>query len=1001
MDLEAARSALQQGPDILLDRWRLRGLLNDASRNNHPKVNVLLAAYDIGILDDFKNNYPPDKRSKARMADKVSSYYSVVVSMAEWAVSTWCELIDENILDWLSSARDLEPLRYSTVSSRGSLEQTPESPTTMDGGILIPCGIGKMDNGFIIRGLAKHDREIEFESVYAVIFNYLQRSTIIDEHKDKPEFVRKAETNFELDYKNIFRLAMVLLSMVKSGYAVGDYMPVQYDGSTKELKLAIGMINDYAAAICSMTNINYRPLRINGRESRTSISISGRAEIYAEDYVGERSGDRVTWYAPRIVYSNIENNPEALDLFLHEISPFESFRPGQRDAICSILSSSAHSVHIMPTGSGKSLIFYLANLLQPCPSFVVCPTDLLVRDQLRNLKIHHRIDHAAHLVLDDGYDFSDFKPANKLIYLTPETFQNSSLLKRFITLNQEKRITSVVLDEIHSISNWSHDFRPEYLMLSTYLSRYLDRTYFWGFTATADYTVVKDLCNQLEIERENVFTPVDSGGERFSFSFHEYATEAEMCAECVELIRAAISCGRRTLVFTKGQVISERLWASMGSDNSEVEVFAPEDPTTYHFFADNKCSVLIASDGIGIGVNLPDVTNVIHFGVPISKAAYVQEIGRAGRNGEAVTSHVIVQSLPGDLAYPELMNRNTPIDRVVGMIDGLPTGNDYVHVFQKLMGGIPLKRELLNELQRVAVMVKDIEGRGEVSCPVEKAPLMKRCLYVLFLCGYVSDWWIDSRSDTSLHFRILTQPEHRSMINMRNALKNYFYNMGLHWESVARVPGAKTLSDLLGIYADWYYSRFLYHHREQFLDMVEFVRLYQASSDTCQGNLDRTVQEHLKEHFRGLRLAELVETVGRIDRIPIGKIMATPPDEVGEIEKIEKALADRYNLRLDLAVFSYYLTHRGRCDPARFNRILSNARSKEFEELMSAFDLIYTQCSCEDRFALMQAIERRVGGRDEFLLVSASLFRRVEPDCIFYGIIARVLRERFGEDLAC
>lgn len=872
--------------------------------------------------------------------------------------------------------------------------------------VVIPCRVGVMDTEFAITGLIRQSRSIELENVYAVVFNFMQRSTLIDERKDRPQFIEGQERkrHFECNYRSVFRLAMLVLAMIRCGYAREGNLSVQYDGHPDELELAVGLVNDYAQRICALAGMDYVSLKVGEWENSTSISLSSKqAEVRVVDRSEDSGGRREVWYAPRIVYSNLEGATDQLDFFLQEMSDFESFRPGQREAVAALLSRKRHSVHVMPTGSGKSLVFYLAAFLQPCPTIVICPTDLLILDQLRNLRLFHRIDDASHLASDGGHDLKWFRPSSKLIYMTPETLQNSSVLSQFLAINQERTIASVVLDEVHCISNWGHDFRPDYLMVSKYLRLYLDRTCFWGFTATADYTVVKDLCEQLGIRDEDVLTPIESNGERFSFHFCECDTEDEMFGACSAIIAEAISLRQRTLVFTKDQPTSKRLLSAMGGDTNEVDVFDPDDCTSYDYFAEGRCSVLIASGDIGIGINLPDVTNVVHLGFPGSKNSYVQEIGRAGRKGENVHSYVVSQSPNACSECPELMHRDTPIDSVFRMLDSVPETNDYVRSFRRLTHGIPHRETLFAELKRVAAVLKDIKDDGEWTCPVDESDLSKRCLYILCLCGYIFDWWVLDRSDSLVKFRVLVRRGQQELPFMKRALKDHFSSTGPFWESIRRVGSAPSFYHLLEAYVDWFYEKFLFRHRELLLDLMVFITSNQikTSSSQHQVEFDKTVRSRLQDHFAGLRLEDVRGTARKISQTPMRDIVAFPLGSDIEAGRVETALADRYSVQLDLASFMHLLVHQGGCDLGRLGRIVRLADQHEFEDFKDALPSLYAQCPLEARFLLVQAMEKRLKDEGGFLTAIDDLFRHVSRDKIYYGIISHTLRGRFGEGLTC
>ena len=137
---------------------------------------------------------------------------------------------------------------------------------------------------------------------------------------------------------------------------------------------------------------------------------------------------------------------------LGEISPFDTFKEGQFIALKNMLGTNGHSICIMPTGSGKSLIFYFASLLQPLPMFILAPTEILIDDQIRNLKKFHHIYNVSHLKLTTDNDFSKFEMRNSLMYLTPTTFQNRHLLVKCQYINSEHNLImneqSRILQEI-------------------------------------------------------------------------------------------------------------------------------------------------------------------------------------------------------------------------------------------------------------------------------------------------------------------------------------------------------------------------------------------------------------------------------------------------------------------------------------------------------------------------------------------------------------------------
>lgn len=253
--------------------------------------------------------------------------------------------------------------------------------------IYIPCGFGQSDNGFFIYGIKKakvcrHPNS----NIYALIYNYLTRSSTITE-ETVPRYIQDLDTLYELDYRTIYRLSIVLLQLIRHNYTENQVIELNYTGDLESLKYAVRVINNYAALFCRLIGINSIQLRVKAAKTGIPISLENKSEgIYVIDNLSVISNAREIWYGRRINYHLTKENLPDLEYILKEISYFDAFKEGQFSALCDMLACKKHAVCIMPTGSGKSLIFYIASLLQPLPMFIVSPTDILIEDQIRNLK---------------------------------------------------------------------------------------------------------------------------------------------------------------------------------------------------------------------------------------------------------------------------------------------------------------------------------------------------------------------------------------------------------------------------------------------------------------------------------------------------------------------------------------------------------------------------------------------------------------------------------------
>jgi superfamily II DNA helicase RecQ len=386
--------------------------------------------------------------------------------------------------------------------------------------------------------------------------------------------------------------------------------------------------------------------------------------------------------------------------------------------------------------------------MQPLPMFVLAPTDILIDDQIRNLKKFHHMDNVSHLKLTTDNDFSKFELCNSLLYLTPATFQNRHLLVKCRHINNGDTLVKfegsniltevkiapgpaiayVVLDEIHCLSNWGHDFRPEYLMLSKFLNKFLDRVTFLGFTATANYTVVDDIQQQLKIPQKNIFSPIAFEKYNVSYHFEPLQSFEEMISRVCVVVNEQLRRNERTLIFTKNDEVSQKVAQAIGY---EADVFQRDNTYAYHLFADEKCKVLVASEELGIGINLPNIQNIIHFGLPVSKNEFVQEIGRAGRANEAVNSYVFyLDPVPENV--PEiLLKRELEIPNISEILNNI--NNDFSDCYRKLNSNIDSKEDLLEQIKKI---YDDLSGDINVrKYPFLTVDMTKKYIYMLYVIG--------------------------------------------------------------------------------------------------------------------------------------------------------------------------------------------------------------------------------------------------------------------------
>lgn len=1023
---------VKRNPGILISKSHTRGLLNDIFMNDASKVNVLMTAYDIGIVSEVRKSYPLDALAKGRLVKILNQLHSIDHDRAVWAIDTWLACFSSDVLaeiERIDAAQQEaaiavvpveEPKKEERSEPQGALQNRDDyddyytNPTIEERSdrIYIPCGIGNTDKGFFIYGIKKSLICTHKDAnVYALIYNFLVRDSKITDD-DIPHYIRNIESTYELDYRSIFRLAIVLLQMVKNNYMTDAGLDLDFEGDKECLKFAVGMINDYAALFCRIMKIAPIKMQIRLGEKGHKMALNGTAGICVRNNIEFISNAREIWYGRKVNYRLNKDNQRDVEFLLSEISPFDSFRDGQYDVLCQMLASKRHIVCIMPTGSGKSLIFYMASILQPLPMFIVAPTEILIQDQIRNLQKFHHMDNVAHLRLTDENSFSDYEIHNSLNYLTPMTLQNRHLLVKFRYINSgtklikmhEEKVASgplvsyIVLDEIHCLSNWGHDFRPEYLMLSKYLNKYLDQINLLGFTATANFTVVEDVQQQLGIPQENFLSPVSFEKYNVSYDFHCVRTPDEMYAATGEITQRLIDRNERTIIFTKNDGISRKVADIVGY---EADIFSSENPEAYHHFVDGRCKVLIASEGLGIGINFPNINNIIHFGLPLSKSEYVQEIGRAGRANERVRSFVIYLENHSSNIPERLLKRNTDIDDIPRLLSGVD--NDYADIYRKLTNNCPTKDELYNNL--IALyneFVADKQAIRVNSYGLDVIENVKQQLFMLYTVGYINDWYSYCKSKDGAGIDILIdicstdalsyEADPKKMLRrMKNRLRDYFDLLGNNREGIAKTDRATTPEEIIRVFVNWYYTKYLYHHNEQFIDLFEFIR---NNDDNDSERITTGIKDYFMLPFVKLKSDEAL--YGDMSLKEIANTVVTGVSKA-TLANVERINSNRYSYKLDFLLFCGYLRMYGQFEESRLERLLGSMQSSELSAVTDAFGKLYTVCDVAGRLSLLKYLEKsgaEVGiNLNEFL---TSAYKSGQKDLIFYAIMAKQVNKYYS-----
>ena len=551
----------------------------------------------------------------------------------------------------------------------------------------------------------------------------------------------------------------------------------------------------------------------------------------------------------------------------------------------------------------------------------------------------------------------------------------------------------IVLDEIHCLSNWGHDFRPEYLMLSHYLSKLLTQVRIWGFTATANYSVVDDIQKQLTIPEENFFSPIPLEKNNISYHFQRASSTEEMYEVIESISHKLIDRGERTLIFTKSDLISEKVADRVGY---EADVFSSDNPEAYQQFAAGKCSVLIASESLGIGVNLPNVHNVIHFGLPLSKAEYVQEIGRAGRNYEKAASYVIY--LSSDAAPAGLLQRNTPIDDLPSLVYGI--SNDYEDVFRLITNNSSDSGKMLERLLDFYGGI-DYHTKAVFHPKYQKDILAeaKQNIYYLYCLGYVREWYastVDRKTGSvemvidvcSVDYQTYLNDPNHMLARMKQAARDYYDFLGKNREHIFMTNRAKSPEEIMKIYVDWYYRAYLYRHNEEFLDVYEFISGgHEKVADELSGEIDT---------YFSLPFVQLKNDEAYFNDLSVQAIIkkALSGLKQSTVSNVERINTNHYSYKLDLLLFCSHLLRDNQFEESRLRRIMERAPTGEIPGKTNLLRLLYPACATSGRFLILKHLdsEDNPGAIKAFC---ESIYKDMPKDLFYFGILARTINAIF------
>ncbi|WP_257985454.1 ATP-dependent DNA helicase RecQ [Bacillus sp. V5-8f] len=387
-----------------------------------------------------------------------------------------------------------------------------------------------------------------------------------------------------------------------------------------------------------------------------------------------------------------------LEESLNQYFGFQTFRPGQKEIITSLLEGH-DTLGMLPTGSGKSLCYQLTAYLLKKPVVIVSPLLSLMQDQAEQLRfMGEKSVLTLNSFLDPSQKRESLKHINRyrFIFLSPEMLAGESVLRALKNVN----IGLFVVDEAHCISQWGYDFRPDYLNLG-HVRNQLSNPLTLALTATATREVREDIAKQLCLENvRQLISSVDRAN---------IALSVEMVQKHEDKLQRLLALARETdgpgIVYFSSKKAAEYTASYLKENGIENVSFyhggmeQEQRILIQRQFLNGQLRIICSTSAFGMGINKENVRFVVHFHLPPGMEAYVQEIGRAGRDGKQ--SVAIILYSEGDEGLPlHLFEQELPTEaQLEGIFSYLDIERGFLGKISSAIEETIMRQFSLNESQ--------------------------------------------------------------------------------------------------------------------------------------------------------------------------------------------------------------------------------------------------------------------------------------------------------------
>ena len=836
------------------------------------------------------------------------------------------------------------------------------------------------DSYFIINGVyPKSSSTSKYKSFYAILNNLLQRGRVVSQGS-----ILREKHLTDKDLKEIFRLQMCILSLLRNNRLKDKYWKINYiDGNIENLRLAIDDIVEWIQLITSLTKQKYETPDVDIKcsdfdDEYVNIKYDNKLDLSKNIYTicdqvvveDEDNDDYFSiWIDDYVSYDISSSNKNKLIDFMYLVFGFKDFNDGQYEILEHTMNGN-NTIGILPTGGGKSLIYQLSSLLEPKMTLVVDPINSLIKDQIDGLKRKFGITRCLNITSANDQRQKDevkLRKANAMfVFTSPERFQNETFRKILLNLSDNHSVERIVLDEVHCLSEWGHDFRIPYLMLAETLITYCGKNVkYLGLTATAAANVIRDLIVELKMSEDDVVYLKKLRRKNLTFHIERYRdrdTFKRALSDRIEAINPELN-GDNTnsiIVFArtkngKDPTCIRNIMSYLSPLYGDIiERYDGDHKESQDAFINNEKSLLVATKAFGMGIDKPNIRSTIHFGIPSSFENFYQEAGRAGRDRKPADCYLYTYDTPSYLEnyVSDFFDPNTSVRQLKYIQDETSGQLDLSSNFWFLTNDLETPEdETRRSLEIFDYLKKNLNG-NVVYLSDDNTWHYEKYLYILHKIGIILSW---EKNYSSYSYSVYISSYYNDIDHIKNEAKKYVSQYKDNTDILEKVDSIVSLNELnkLLLYIrEWYYNKFALGRREQLANMYEKVNIFanRDCSDEIQSVIDSYFdltniivksEEGYVLTFDEDSIADVIRYATELDANKLSK----------RCIEMERVLESNTNNNINLYTSLIFLRNNNfnsRNGNQRFEALYKNVSSTEQEEIYENIAKLYYKNLSDD-----------------------------------------------------